>query len=771
MEDMLDNMDASDTSFEKTPIAKSSVAKVNLDVHWRLWKRLLSQNEAGIEEMRALRDDATSLGIPNLPAYSTSVYALAKTKADTGELTPEQASRLFELSEELAPDLPYPSLAYSAHLMDHQTGRLPALVGNYTEGIHKGWAWLDTRNAWELKFIVLGLIALLGSMIFFLGQLIRYFGIIAYDGARILPTGFSSNQTVVLVLAIIVVPGLLLQSPFLSLVILLALLGVVQQVNERIVTIAIFAALAVLPTLESYMSDLITWPGSETQQLMHGQYLGCSEDCQSDLEATWLSEKTEDPMYTYTLALSEYRQGDSESLERVVELLESRTEWPDAMRTQALNLWGATLIAQAKPQKALDKLERAQSKTDPSAAPVFNMMRAHQMLDDASSASSALDRAMKVDIDRVRRHMRLDRRDINSSLMVGPLSGPVFMQYHKRNPPETISALEPIWSVVAGPNLAFSTTLYLGLGGILLTLLTLPLYLANRASTPCPKCGLARDPNDADKTGDHRYCLPCYRTFVSGAKLDYDARVHNERVLGRRERFQDGLRRILSILMPGTGHVEAGHGLGGFLISFMMLFGVLILLRPMGLWRPAYELFNVNWGAQQALAVLLVGIGVRPVRRCARRDANRGSLELVDHPRRRDDAMSDAPERSEADAPENKARGLGAVVLHHTVTAFMLALMLAIGVWAYLTFRDTSFFQSADESATSRVSYHAAVAQKHRIESALEVHVRLHEKYPPSLDILVERGLLLESDLYYPSDAFEYDYKRVGDGYTLDIKS
>jgi hypothetical protein len=610
MEAMLDKMDKADTTFEKTPIEKSSVARVNLDVHWRLWKRLLSQNEAGIEEIKALRDDATSLGIRNLPSYATSVYALAKTRADTGELPPEKASRLFEVAKELAPDFPYPALAYSSHLMDHQTGRLPAMVGNYLEGIEKGWSWLDTRNAWELKFIAIGLIALFGAMIFFmLGQLIRYFGIIAYDGARILPKGFSSNQTVVLVLAIIVVPGLLLQSPFLSLVILLALIGVVQQVNERIVTVALFLALAALPTLEDYMSDLITWPGSETQTLMHAQYMECGKECRSELEATWLSEKTDDPLYTYTLALAEYREGDPDSLERVVELLESRDNWPNTMRTEALNLWGATLIAQAKPSDALDKLEKAQPKQKPNAAPVFNIMRAHQMLDDASSASSALDQAMKLDIDRVRRHMRLDRRDINSSLMVSPLDGPVFMQYHRENPPERVEALQPIWRVVAGPNVDFALALYLGLAGALLTLLTLPLRLTNRASTPCPKCGLARDPNDAEKTGDHRYCLPCYRTFVSGAKLDYDARVHNERVLGRRERFQDGLRRVLSILMPGSGHVEAGHGLGGFLVSFMMLFGVLLLLRPMGLWRPAFELFNENWGGQLAFAIILLCIG------------------------------------------------------------------------------------------------------------------------------------------------------------------
>jgi hypothetical protein len=120
---------------------------------------------------------------------------------------------------------------------------------------------------------------------------------------------------------------------------------------------------------------------------------------------------------------------------------------------------------------------------------------------------------------------------------------------------------------------------------------------------------------------------------------------------------------------------------------------------------------------------------------------------------------------------QSKSRGLGAVVLHHTVTAFMLALMIAIGVWSYLTFRETSFFQPPDESATSRVTYFTAVAQQERIKSALQVHFRLHDEYPASLDVLVERGLLLESDLYYPASKFEYEYERVGDSFTLKLVS
>lgn len=127
--------------------------------------------------------------------------------------------------------------------------------------------------------------------------------------------------------------------------------------------------------------------------------------------------------------------------------------------------------------------------------------------------------------------------------------------------------------------------------------------------------------------------------------------------------------------------------------------------------------------------------------------------------------------KQSSEKPTRGRSGLGAVVLHHTVTALMIALILALGVWAYLTFRKTSFFEAPDANTSSRVEAYAREAQLDRIGFALEVHFRLDGRYPASLDDLVQRGLLLPSDLYYPSGEGVYAYQRTGGGYTLDLKS
>ncbi len=128
------------------------------------------------------------------------------------------------------------------------------------------------------------------------------------------------------------------------------------------------------------------------------------------------------------------------------------------------------------------------------------------------------------------------------------------------------------------------------------------------------------------------------------------------------------------------------------------------------------------------------------------------------------------PEPSGAPQPANNKGALGAVVLHHTVTALMLVLILALGVWAYLTFRKTSFFQPPDARAHTRVDAYALLAQRQRIRFALGVYFRLDGRYPRSLDELVQRGLLLPSDLYYPAGEGHFRYRRTASGYALEIE-
>jgi hypothetical protein len=158
--------------------------------------------------------------------------------------------------------------------------------------------------------------------------------------------------------------------------------------------------------------------------------------------------------------------------------------------------------------------------------------------------------------------------------------------------------------------LPFEDAPLLGWLGLIVLGLGAPLALGRKTSTPCPKCGLPRDPKLAEaKTGNHHLCINCYKTFVTGAGLDYHARIYNERVLGRRQSLLGLARRVLSIVTPGLGHHLAGRADVGFPLTFIMVFGALLIWRPLGIVRPAQEIVWSHWAGEVVIAWVLVVIG------------------------------------------------------------------------------------------------------------------------------------------------------------------
>lgn len=125
--------------------------------------------------------------------------------------------------------------------------------------------------------------------------------------------------------------------------------------------------------------------------------------------------------------------------------------------------------------------------------------------------------------------------------------------------------------------------------------------------------------------------------------------------------------------------------------------------------------------------------------------------------------------------PDQYSPPMRTAVVHHVVTAFLVAMVLAVGTWTYLTFRSSDILEGDvfDGGLTLKAPLYAtpaADAQLRRYQFALDVFFKLHERYPPSLDALVEAGLLDPSDLNYPPDkASRFEYERVGDSYRLTL--
>lgn len=112
--------------------------------------------------------------------------------------------------------------------------------------------------------------------------------------------------------------------------------------------------------------------------------------------------------------------------------------------------------------------------------------------------------------------------------------------------------------------------------------------------------------------------------------------------------------------------------------------------------------------------------------------------------------------------------GLLPLILHHSITVLIMVLVLTLGVWGYLNFRDAEFFTAVDRHQLEATLQPSLVeAQQQRLSAAVEVYALIHNRYPSHLRELVDQELLTADDLYYPAGRNVWSYELVGDSFEL----
>lgn len=614
MEDMFEAIEFDREKGKREPLQASSVQDINLGVHWQLITRVISEGKEADTEIQALRNHQLSMGTRNDPTYLIATIKHIEDTHAKGEISTATAAANLKAAQSLGQDMPHAHLAHAGHLLRHSPTKLGEVTKDLVTGWKKTFSWQDTGRPTRYNMAIYALLAALcASMAFVFMQIARYFSVLTYDLVRVLPSGFSSVQSVLALLATIIIPGLLLQSPLISLLILLCGIVIVQQPRERLVSMMCFALLAALPTIEDRLSPYMTWNVGSSQQLMHAQYTPCDDRCTE----RWITrhEETQDKdiVLDYTVWMLQYKAGKAAELLERGELTEERVaSWPGPLKGHAYTLLGAALIAQNKPEEAITILTEAEALLPLSAAPSLNIMRAAQMTGDREQARAALARANTRDLNITLEFLSIERRDVNSTLRVDPLPIAVFWNRHLAEERTHIEIIAPIWPLLAGTRIPFDASPWLGLIGLAIALLTIPIPLTHKCSTPCPSCGLARSPHDSEKNSNHPYCMSCYESFVMGATMSYNERVASDAMLSSRRRRQSASRRFLSLLLPGSGHILAGYGLAGTIMVALCCMAIIIIVHPQGFWRAPSNLLFDDWFGLRMMAgvILLMLLGV-----------------------------------------------------------------------------------------------------------------------------------------------------------------
>ena len=124
--------------------------------------------------------------------------------------------------------------------------------------------------------------------------------------------------------------------------------------------------------------------------------------------------------------------------------------------------------------------------------------------------------------------------------------------------------------------------------------------------------------------------------------------------------------------------------------------------------------------------------------------------------------MSEQPNKD-----TQKAKGTGAMLLHHVVTFVLVAGVLALGVWGYLAYKNGKSFFSYEATGPSPIRAYQVKTQVERIELAGRTFYRIHDNHPTSLNELVQEGLLTPRDLQTPDNSVNYKMNIVNDVFTV----
>jgi tetratricopeptide (TPR) repeat protein len=608
-EALIESYEPSNRDVERGPLPQPQVSQVSLQLTWRNWRDALLEGNSNPETLTSVRQHARELGRRNAIRYGLASLGELQQREALEALDASMLAATLTQIESLTPALPFPHLARVRLLATEAPSRVSDIVGSLGRGLRRAVAWPNTRVAWGLDLALsVGLALLVAFALFVLGQSLRHLGPVARDLQRLLPSAFSKAQVLVLLLLAVVAPAVVYRSPLLGVALLLLAASPPQHWRERLVSTLLFGCLALLPTIDDWIDDAITFQGSDSQQLLEAQYLHCDNACLERLDpGIEGSKEATDGAELYTWALARLRHGHPGGIERALHRLQE-ADFDAPIEGYAWNLTGAALLARGRSEAALDPLERAAQRLETSSAPLFNIMRAHQKRGNLDASQRAFERAVRRDVAAVSRARRRTSASPPSFLMLEPLPATYFWERHRRLHDAERPLIESGWRAAAGPHLPFERApLGAAIGGLVLLIGGL-MRLAGRVSTPCPNCGMAREPGDPEKTRGDPRCYPCFRTFFGGGDLQYDARRHYEEMLERRARLYAYLRRGLSLVAPGTGHVVAGHAIGGVMLATTTVLGALWVVDPTWAWQPPHALFYDDWlGTKLLGGACLVG--------------------------------------------------------------------------------------------------------------------------------------------------------------------
>ncbi len=562
---------------------------------WHKRRAALTQQNQGeaqrlLQEIIEAREQA---GWPNIFVLGQALARESTRAAAQGNIG--EAERLGEAAVALAPHLPATHIALARAAWRKHA--FTAAIGSYVRAYLLTWTepplfWGRMTTIWLAMMIA----ALFACACFAALVVYRHGRLLVHDLHHLLPRGATRVQGALFGVAALLAPVFFRLGVTWTLLVWILLLGLYYERRERIgatVALAVLAAIALLlPPALSYFA----YPGSREE----AAYLA-ARDLDSEAAAerlAGLNDLDGDEMLILGM-----RANWTGELERAVAWLRRAQElgYADAALLTSL---GNLEYRLGRAREAIDFYEKAVAVDSDAAVAYFNMSRIYHQLTEGKKGGEAHRRAFDIDYDRVERMDRLAKRMGQGYVVPAELPDAVVRQGLSGSP-EAERAARQVWRWIGGRVLDRVHFAAAALGGIVLIVLLALARRALRPSAGCGRCGAAACRRCNPEMSDQAVCGQCHHAFVAQDGVDPQARVKKEIEVHRYQARTAQVRRVLSLLLVGTGPILAGQplvGMGLLLLYTSALIGVLCAIDVLPC--PALDLQH-TWVVSLVLASLL----------------------------------------------------------------------------------------------------------------------------------------------------------------------
>ncbi len=478
-----------------------------------------------------------------------------------------------------------------------------------------GWYFLRTLDAYLLglsseledftwTFAVTGRLLLLvalaiafGFLLFLLFATVRYLPLLVHDLSERLPEGVSASARAGLwpaVVFVLVLPLLFRVGILWLLLVLAFLLWVYMNRRERIVTVAFFVFLLVSPLTVRTLGNVLA--GSQhpwVKAMATAQQGEITTEVLSTLRQAY-GRAPADETVLFALALAEKRVGLlEEARQHYLTLLGRHTR--DA---RAANNLGNVFVGMGDLQGALEAYRRAVAVDPHQVTALYNLSQVHRELLQFEEGERRFQEARTADADRVNAYRKLSGVHYNRFVMDEHLTHSEL--FRKAVALADSRVAEDLWGgMVSGVGMGhFPFVLFPYIVG-------LAAYHLSRSRWPlgyaCRRCGRVGC-RICQSLSKETLCSECYQVLIKMEGVEARGRIKKILEIRKHQDRRVNILRLLSFLLPGSGHFYVGAPLHGFLFAVLVIFGVLtwlfwsgVLIAPANLgiatplfWQVAY---------------------------------------------------------------------------------------------------------------------------------------------------------------------------------------